>query len=130
MKTLIIILSLCSASTAISADWNEQELRAKSAEAAMRRACPPKHLETWKEEELRTACEERFKLRYYDSSQNDGNSQSEQESTSRDRGLSVNGVPAAPAGGGNYIDNRNGHFLQGAAGGVIDTTTGEFIPTH
>ena len=44
--------------------------------------------------------------------------------------LLVNGVPATPVGGGNYIDNRTGHFLQGAAGGVIDTTTGEFLPTH
>jgi hypothetical protein len=44
--------------------------------------------------------------------------------------LLVNGVPATPVGGGNYIDNTTGHFLQGAAGGVIDTQTGQFLPVH
>lgn len=53
-----------------------------------------------------------------------------QNATSSQPQLLVNGVPATPVGGGNYIDNRTGHFFQGAAGGVIDTTTGEFLPTH
>lgn len=44
--------------------------------------------------------------------------------------LLINGVPAVNAGGGNYIDPRTGHFLQGAAGGVIDTVTNRFMPTH
>jgi hypothetical protein len=44
--------------------------------------------------------------------------------------LLVNGVPATSVGGGNYIDNGTGNFLQGAAGGVIDTKTGQFMPTH
>ena len=46
------------------------------------------------------------------------------------RPLLVNGVPATPVGGGNYTDNNTGHFLQGAAGGVIDTRTQQFLPTH
>lgn len=76
MKTLIIILSLCIACPAVAGNWNEQELRAKSAEAAMRRACPPKNQETWKDQERRSACEEKFKLSYYDSSPSDNNSSS------------------------------------------------------
>jgi hypothetical protein len=41
----------------------------------------------------------------------------------------VNGVPAIPAGGGNYIDSKSGHFLLGTGGGgVIDTKTGKFHP--
>ncbi len=52
------------------------------------------------------------------------------QSSSTQPRLLVNGVPATPVGGGNYIDNTTGRFLQGAAGGVIDTSTGEFLPTH
>ena len=48
----------------------------------------------------------------------------------QDKQLLINGVPAINTGGGNYIDARTGNFLQGAAGGVIDTKTGKFIPVH
>ena len=44
--------------------------------------------------------------------------------------LLINGQPAINAGGGNYFDPRSGNFLQGTAGGVIDTKTGKFIPVH
>lgn len=130
MKTLIIILSLCIACPAVAENWNEQEMRIKSAKAAMRKACPPKNQETWKDQEKRAACEEKFKLDYYDSSPSDNNSPSGTSSAPIERGLSINGVPATSVGGGNYIDNSTGHFLQGAAGGVIDTKTGQFIPTY
>jgi hypothetical protein len=56
--------------------------------------------------------------------------QPDQTSAPTERGLSVNGIPATPVGGGNYIDNTTGHFLQGAAGEVIDTETGQFLLTH
>jgi len=55
---------------------------------------------------------------------------SAQSAASEQPPLLVNGVPATPTGNGNYIDNRTGHFLQGAAGGVIDTESGQFLPTY
>lgn len=67
VEKIIIIALLCLASSAGAETWNEQQLRANSGQAAMRRACPAKDQETWKETENRIACEERFKLRYYDS---------------------------------------------------------------
>ncbi|MES1934274.1 hypothetical protein T35B1_16796 [Salinisphaera shabanensis T35B1] len=35
-----------------------------------------------------------------------------------------------PTGGGNYVNPRNGDVYTGAAGGVVNTKTGRFSPTH
>jgi hypothetical protein len=40
-----------------------------------------------------------------------------------------NGMLAPSAGGGNVINPTNGHFLQRAAGGFVDSRTGQFLPT-
>lgn len=56
--------------------------------------------------------------------------QQPEEAAEQQPDLFVNGILATPVGGGNYIDSGTGHFLQGAAGGVIDTTKGEFMPVH
>jgi len=60
---------------------------------------------------------------FYDQSRRDAESKSRRPSPPI-----VNGVQATSIGGGNYIDSRNGNFLQGVAGGAIDPKTGKFYP--
>jgi TolA-binding protein len=74
MKKILVLLILSIACPTVAGAWNEQEARAKSAEAAMRRVCPLQYIETWKDKENRTRCEENFKLQYYDQTPRPDNS--------------------------------------------------------
>ena len=42
----------------------------------------------------------------------------------------TNGTYYVPDGAGNHIKTDDGTFMQGVAGGVINTQTGEFMPTN
>ena len=44
--------------------------------------------------------------------------------------IGTDGTYYAPAGGGNYIRSTDGAFMQKAAGGYINTKTGQFVPSN
>jgi hypothetical protein len=121
----------------------DKKIGKQMGEMSSRGACPQKEFETWKDKEKRDECVQKYLARQEERRRNPEKFLDELEKRVQnaenaarsaeapvERGLSVNGVPATSVGAGNYIDNTTGHFLQGAAGGVIDTKTGKFLPVH
>ncbi|MTW21385.1 hypothetical protein [Allochromatium palmeri] len=85
---------------------------------------------SFKSGSMRRANEKAFDQFISNANENGGARPESASAASTQPPLLVNGVPATSVGGGNYIDNRTGNFLQGAAGGVVDTKTGKFMPTY